>query len=413
MGSASFISECPNTKYLFIPSTVTNVNQLDDDLLQGSGVEYLVFTKSIGFSTLEKKIKSTCCLGLQANCTIEDSSGTTYKYDVSENTLTKSGRFNIQDNLSTLRAVRVGKTPNLKLGKLSNFSQDHVKYCISNKIPFVVVYHDSKTSVSSRLFYDKAFGDSEFKKQLSELMCPIFMLDRQGNPKSSDVLWYKTKLKNAVTQKVPSSRYDKEEVSSLNLTDYFCCLTFFYVSSSGLEVYQTSTILNTDIFSEFKKGYDACHFGNFDYSQYYVYEPPDESLVASTIDASRLVGFITKTPWWINSGRADYTSDFEFDKNLDFRYIASKENTYAFVCSFDQRYGGDASWSCKFLTDIFGQYADTVEVIRDEDTYDGMFCEKLKKGLQYKKFLFYEFSHGGTGEITIDHNTENGDGVTR
>lgn len=82
---------------------------------------------------------------------------------------------------------------------MSNFSQDHVKYCISNKIPFIVVYHDSKTSASSRLFYDKAFRDSEFKKQLSELMCPIFMLDRQGNPKSSDVQWYKSKLKNAVT----------------------------------------------------------------------------------------------------------------------------------------------------------------------------------------------------------------------
>lgn len=212
---------------------------------------------------------------------------------------------------------------------------------------------------------------------------------------------------------MPSSGYDKGKVSSLNLTDYFCCLTFFYVSGSGLEVYQTSTILNTDIFSEFKKGYDACHFGNFDYSQYYVYEPPDESLITSTIDASQLVGFITKIPWWINSGSADYTSDFEFDKNLDFRYIASKEKTYAFVCSFDQRYGGDGSWGCKFLTDIFEQYADTVEVIRDEDTYDGMFCEKLKKGLQYKKFLFYEFSHGDTGEITIDHNTEIGDSVTK
>lgn len=95
MGSASFISECPNTKYLFVPNTVTNVNQLDDDLLRGSGVEYLVFTKSVGFGELEKKVKSTSCLGLQANCTIEDSSGTTYKYDVSSNTLTKSGRFNV------------------------------------------------------------------------------------------------------------------------------------------------------------------------------------------------------------------------------------------------------------------------------------------------------------------------------
>ena len=95
MGSASFISECPNTKYLFIPNTVTNVNQLDDDLLHGSGVEYLVFTKSIGFSALEKKIRDTSCLGLCANCTIEDSAGTTYRYDVSANTLTKSGKFNI------------------------------------------------------------------------------------------------------------------------------------------------------------------------------------------------------------------------------------------------------------------------------------------------------------------------------
>lgn len=199
--------------------------------------------------------------------------------------------------------------------------------------------------------------------------------------------------------------YSQEQIDDIDFTDYFCCICFIYFSGKKIYVKQISTILasNADMFSLFQNGYNECCFSQFDYEPYDKSAPDEESVKDDGMDASELKNFISITPWWINSGSVSYSSSFEFDKSLDFRYIASKENTYAFVCARDMNNTDcDGSLLCKELTDIFGKYAYTVESLCDRQTYSGMFCEKLRKGTTYKKFLFFEFSHGGTGEITCE-----------
>jgi hypothetical protein len=366
-----------------------------------------VFTSDVGFSAIEERVKSTNCFGLSKNCTIETSDGSQYSYNVTSNTLVSSGKFDISGSIKTLKTISSGKKPSLNLGRLSYFSQDHVNYCITDFIPFITVYHDSKTSASSRIFYENAVMNTNFKTNLKELKCPIFMIDRGGiGNSSSELTFYKSSLKQKISQKMGTCGYTKDQINEITLSDYFCCICFVYFQAGKILVKQISTILtpDADMFSLFKSGYNECSFNQFDYSDYDSADAPDdETIQDSNLNKTDLVSFIGITPWWINSNSASYTKNFEFATSLDFRYIASKENTYAFVAARDAKNTTkDGSLLCKELTDIFGKYAFTVESLCDKQTYSGMFCEKLKKGLKYKKFLFFEFSHGDTEKISID-----------
>lgn len=408
--SSQFISNCPNVKYLFFPNTITDINQLDENLLNGSNINYLVFTGISNIDSIQNRLNNTNCLGLSQNCTIETSNGEMYSYAVASGSITSLGTFDIDKKFAILKTIKEVKKPSLRLGQMSIFSQSHIEYCITNKIPFIIVYHDSKTSASSREFYQNSVEDSDFKKKLKDLKCPIFMLDRKGYTGSSDASWYKTTLKDTITKKMKESGYDSNEIDSFNLTDYFCCISFVYFTNTGIEVSQTTTITSkdVDVFSIFQNGYNNCHFNRFDSKDYDTGDTPDEeSINDSGLNTTDLINFITITPWWINSGTTKYSSNFKFSNTLDFRYIASKENTYAFVCSYDQRLpSADATTNCNNVANIFKKYAYTIDILWGDNTYKGMFCEKLEKGLKYKKMLFYEFSHGSPGGITIDHINE-------
>lgn len=172
------MENCPNVKYFFIPDTVSSPSQLPDNLLFGTDISYVVFTSYIDKTELETRIKNTNCFGLSKNCSVELADGTICLYNVTTNSLSDGGKFDISGHVRALKSITSGKIPSLNLGKMSYFSSEHVNYCISNKIPFITIYHDSKTSASSRVFYEKTMKNAEFKKKLSELKCPIFMLDR-------------------------------------------------------------------------------------------------------------------------------------------------------------------------------------------------------------------------------------------
>jgi hypothetical protein len=62
--SSQFISNCPNLKYLFIPNNITDINQLDENLLNGAKVNYLVFTGISNIDSIQDRLNNTNCLGL-------------------------------------------------------------------------------------------------------------------------------------------------------------------------------------------------------------------------------------------------------------------------------------------------------------------------------------------------------------
>lgn len=241
-----------------------------------------MFTSDIGFSAIESRIKNTNCFGLSKNCTIETSDGAQYSYNVTSNTLVPSGKFDISGSIKTLKTITSGKKPSLNLGRLSYLSQDHVNYCITNSIPFITVYHDSKTSASSRIFYENAVLNTSFKTSLKELKCPIFMIDRGGiGNSSSELTFYKSSLKQKITQKMGTCGYTKDQINEMTLSDYFCCICFVYFQGGKILVKQISTILtpDADMFSLFKSGYNECSFNQFDYSEYDSADAPDDETI--------------------------------------------------------------------------------------------------------------------------------------
>lgn len=144
------------------------------------------------------------------------------------------------------------------------------------------MYHDSKTSASSRIFYENAVLNTNFKTSLKELKCPIFMIDRGGiGNSSSELTFYKSSLKQKIAQKMGTCGYTKDQINEMTLSDYFCCICFVYFQAGKILVKQISTILtpDADMFSLFKSGYNECSFNQFDYSDYDSADAPDDETI--------------------------------------------------------------------------------------------------------------------------------------
>ena len=90
-------------------------------------------------------------------------------------------------------------------------------------------------------------------------------------------------------------------------------------------------------------------------------------------------------------------------RNMDFRYISTRETTLALVYAHDIHYPKEPPKNAvAIMQSIMNEVSDNVITRVSPDGTAANFLNDLRNGIKnYRYCLFWEFSHGGEGEITL------------
>lgn len=87
---------------------------------------------------------------------------------------------------------------------------------------------------------------------------------------------------------------------------------------------------------------------------------------------------------------------------VDFRKMSTPDTTFCLVMVYDSKYPDNGPLNAlTAMVDIFSGFSDHVEQYANTDATAAVFLQKLKEGIQYHNFYFYEFSHGANYYISL------------
>ena len=380
---------------LVLPPSVNATSKLAGDALAGSSVNSLSFTGVAGSGVAG--VIASKCFGLNSDCDIYTSDGKKYRYS-------KGATALVQDTGYSRLAgtgVSTGRKDKMALGrKAYTFNRDVVEWCTDpskqgdrfpkRQCPFIVLFLDSVTSAKSRAFIDNVLKSPDVKKWMrSELNCYVLVMDRAGvcgaAPSGSDLAYYRAWAagKGAGADFVQAS---------------FCYGSAF-----------TSAVLWQCTPDEFKsvvkERSEMAGFSRFDPTGYdtFAAEPDPETVPSGAASKSGISAFHGRDPDWFRGSTPDAPAAWDPGAApMNFRKVATPDTTYVLVCTYDMKQSSDPAETKTELFPILAQFSDHANFYDRCSSNNKHFMPGVAEGVKYRYFIFYMWSHGADGYVTID-----------
>lgn len=379
-----------------IPSSVNSLSKIGKTFLAGSNVVSLTL---LGIAkAAAQEITSTNCFGIGHDCTVYTSDVKALTYQSETNSVTELASYSVYDGMK----ISTGRKDRMTLGrKIYGFTEELYKWCTvpstqdptkfaQRECPVVTIFCDLRTSVKSSVFAENVLKQSSLYAWMKEnLKCYVFLMNRNGqisdSESSSDLSYYRTVFsgKGANTDFVTVNFVYKGNFNSVTLSEF--TLTEFkktlldYCSKTGFDSF------NTD-------GYDK--IGD---------EPDAETIPSKSVDASSIAQFHSGGfDWYANNNAVTPASWNIGSAPMDFGLVATPDTTYVLVCGYDMKYSTDPVEVETKLFPIFQKFSDHAFYYDRCNSGNKKFLPGIAEGLKYRYLIFFEFSHGGSGSITID-----------
>lgn len=126
--------------------------------------------------------------------------------------------------------------------------------------------------------------------------------------------------------------------------------------------------------------------------------PPSKAVDQTSIAAFHSGGF----DWYANGNAVTPTSWNIASQPMDFGLVATPDTTYVIVCGYDMKYSTDPYEVGTKLFPIFKEFSDHAFYYDRCSGSNKKFLPGVTEGLKYRYLIFFEFSHGNSGSISID-----------
>lgn len=316
----------------------------------------------------------------------------------------------------------------ITLGRPYLFTKKQYEYCKTRGAPIAVIYYDTKTSAASKDLYAAVFQKKDSVTALTDRLsedgqykggyCCLFVLDRCGKIAGADedLLYF---INNVFK---PGS--GKKNIP-------FAILALSYGGKTVCQTLDAAAGADQLAQAIYQKGENGGGMGKF--SQWNGREawldrqhmaPDPESKATGALNTE--INSIEMPPFYENpTANGMKYENYDTGRNGDFNGIprmdcrnnnapyllnladiSTPETTYCLIAAYDS----DHKESCSRTVDqVFAPYmekrCDNVVKIWNTEAHD-KFKAEFEKGLKYRYFVFYEFSHGsraddGVGSIGI------------
>ena len=276
-------------KDFVVPSSVTQLSQIDDNAFSGSSLTSVIF---LGLASSQvNDIKSSYMFGVGHDCWFTTSDSKRFKWIESSKTTTEDTSYK---QLGSAK-ITTGKPNKMWLGrKIYRLEQQLYEWCTipekqdtkkfisPNICPLVIIYGDFKTSIVSRRFLANVLENDGLYSWLKDsVKCYMFFVDRNGagicssSAASTSYSFFKT-------------IHPEDGCKDFIVVDFIYKTTIITktFSDGGLGEFKTF----------FNNGMEQAGFSSFDYEPFdirFIEDPYEEAI--PTTNPSVQSGY---DPWW-------------------------------------------------------------------------------------------------------------------
>lgn len=300
---SNIFSGSSRLKDLVLPSSISQVSQLDLDAFASSSLSSVTF---LGMSSsLASSIQNAKMFSVGHDCWFITSDLKRFQWIQNANIIVED----LDYATSRFGKIKAGKPDKLKLGKaIYKFEEKLYQWCTDPSVqdatkyrnpavcPFIVIYGDFRTSVISQQFLRSIIGNQLLWSWMKDnLKCYAFLVDRNG-----------VGICRSASAEDAGYQFFKQICQPEKLQHDFVVVNFIYGTNFISKTFSSTSLQEFEAF--LLRGCDDAGFSAFDYESFNVNlleDPYIEQI--PTITPSAQSGY---EPWWWNGSSAQSLPDW-------------------------------------------------------------------------------------------------------